>query len=85
MSMALLVVTVSRVYTNAQTHHVVHIKYVQLFNVNYTSIKWFKKKKIELSPVTTSQLSHCSVKTERVSGTCCLTQPHIKKGEDLEN
>ena len=40
MFMALIVVTVSQVYTYLQTHQVVYIKY-SLFCVNHISAKWF--------------------------------------------
>lgn len=36
---------VSQDYAYLQIHQIVYIKYVQLFNINHASIKWFSKEK----------------------------------------
>lgn len=43
MFMAWIVVTVSQMYTCLQNHQVVYINYVQILDVNHTSIKRFTK------------------------------------------
>lgn len=43
LSMALMVQMVSWVYTYPQTHQIVYVKYIQIFLINHTSIKLFKK------------------------------------------
>ena len=43
MFMALMMVTVSCVYTYSQTNQLVHIKYAQLLHVKYTAINCFMK------------------------------------------